>query len=300
MMDFRNRSAHGCLCCGSARLDGEPTLTSLFLSRMAWNGPPEPTIVHRCLDCDFRFHDRGLSAAEVAAYYGRYRDGNYLRERHADEPFYTAKLHRQLDAVHESRGRRERLAAILNEVAVTNCRSVIDYGGGDGVLISGLTATRKAVCDLAPHAPVAGIERLTPEEAGGDWDLAVCAQMLEHVSDPEAHMRRLLSLVRPGGHIFVEVPNEHWKSYSCRGAIRNAVLRLIARRRWSFILMDVYSTAFRVKLGFLPPFGFVPTREHLNYFSRRALEALATRAGGEVLFSLFEPEVGFAVVRRPG
>ena len=49
------------------------------------------------------------------------------------------------------------------------------------------------------------------------------------------------------------------------------------------LALDVYSTAFRVKLGVLPPFGFVPMREHVSFFTEASLGALARRVGLTVL-----------------
>ena len=48
---------------------------------------------------------------------------------------------------------------------------------------------------------------------------------------------------------------------------------------------DIVSTACRKKLGILPPFGFVPMREHLNYFTVDAISALITRAGLQVVWA---------------
>lgn len=291
-----HRGADGCLCCASRRLDSDRTLTSLFLSRTAWVGRPELTSIHRCLECDFRFYDRGLSDAEAAAFYAAYRTSDYLKNRHADEPFYTRKVHAGIEEFLHSPIRRQSLAQALASGGVSDVDAVLDYGGSDGALISDLTASRKAVFDIGGSEPIAGIERAT--ELREEWDLVICAQTLEHVTDPFATMQELLRLTRPGGAIYLEVPNEIWRRAPSPRFLKNALLRVASKSRWLLIAMDIYSTGFRIKTGVLPPLGFMPMREHLNYFTPQALAALARRAGGEVTFTGFNLTGEIVVVAR--
>jgi SAM-dependent methyltransferase len=254
----------------------------------------------RCLDCEFRFYERGLSETEAANLYAHYRSEEYQRERQKDEPFYTEKAHAGFEAFENSPLRRRSLERKLAELGIGPLDSALDYGGADGRLIAELPAKRKAVYDIAGTPPVEGVEAVRADELRNDWDLIVCAQTLEHISDPLDLVRRLLALVRPGGHLYLEVPAQLWKNKTFAGALRDGVLRLALRHRWLHIALDVYSTAFRIKAGILPPFGLVPMREHLNFFSAAALEALARRAGGEVVDCGDDPLSGIvAAVRRP-
>lgn len=296
-----HRGADGCLCCGSPRLESDQTLTSLFLSRKAWGGRPEPTWIHRCPACDFRFYDRGLSDAEAQAFYDTYRTADYLTQRHADEPFYTRQVHADIEQFLHSPARRASLAQVLVRGGVPEeISAVLDYGGSDGTLISELNAARKAVFDIGGSATMPGIEAVRAAELREEWDLVVCAQTLEHVTDPLATVQELLRLARPGGSLYLEVPNEIWKSATSPGRVKTALFRAASRWRWLFIALDLYSTGFRIKTGVLPPLGLMPMREHLNYFTPDALAALARRAGGEVVISGFDSLGGvIAIVRKP-
>ena len=292
-MWWLHRGVDGCLCCGSKRLDSDRTLTSLFLSRTAWRGRPELTSIHRCLDCDFRFYDRGLSDGEAAAYYAAYRTSDYLQNRHADEPFYTRKVHAGIEEFLHAPIRRKSLAQALGDATFD---TVLDYGGGDGTLISELRASRKAVFDIGGSAPIEGIESVA--DLREEWDLVVCAQTLEHVTDPLSTMQELMRITRPGGAIYLEVPNEIWRSAWSSRVLKRALLHVIAKSRWLFIAMDIYSTGFRIKTGVLPPLGFMPMREHLNYFTPEALAALARRAGADVTSTGFNLTGEIVVVAR--
>ena len=297
---WKDRGSGGCLCCGSTTLENEPTLTSLFLSRKAWHGPPELTRIHRCRDCDFRFYERALSDREARNLYEGYRSDDYQQDRSRDEPFYTKRVHAEIMRSEGSEERRAFFRSMLNRAGIGGkFGAVLDYGGADGRLIIDLDADRKAVYDLAGTAALDGIERVASAEPSGEWDLVVCAQTLEHVSEPISVVRQLLQLARPGGHVFLEVPLELWRRIAGPRSGREMLLRQALRRRWLHVVMDIYSTAFRLTVGVVPPFGWIPMREHVNFFSVASIEALARRSGGELVYCS-EPGANpiVAVLRR--
>lgn len=83
-------------------------------------------------------------------------------------------------------------------------------------------------------------------------DLVLCLDVLEHMADPWAMVRRLSALLRPGGRLIVSVPNiRHWK-FLWRLAVRG-----------DFTYRDA---------GLLD-------RTHLRFFVRRTAIELATCAG---------------------
>ena len=79
--DHQQRSANGCLCCGSNDLQFETQIVSGFLAARAWGGPPQLTQLVSCRACSLRFFDRGLTDSETARYYRSYRDAEYVRAR---------------------------------------------------------------------------------------------------------------------------------------------------------------------------------------------------------------------------
>lgn len=44
-------------------------------------------------------------------------------------------------------------------------------------------------------------------DAAGRYDLVICTHVLEHLEDPLRAMYRLREMVRPGGHLYIEVPD---------------------------------------------------------------------------------------------
>ena len=126
-------------------------------------------------------------------------------------------------------------------------RSVIDVGCGGGILsesmarrgarVLGIDLAR-AVLDVAElHALQSGIavayreiaaETLAAERAG-EFDLATCMEMLEHVPDPAASLAALAALVRPGGDIVVSTLNRHPRAFAVAILGAEYVARILPR-----------------------------------------------------------------------
>jgi 2-polyprenyl-3-methyl-5-hydroxy-6-metoxy-1,4-benzoquinol methylase len=51
------------------------------------------------------------------------------------------------------------------------------------------------------------IEELAPDTFGGPMDLVLTNHVLEHIVDPYEYLRRVRAVLRPGGHLFIGVPN---------------------------------------------------------------------------------------------
>jgi SAM-dependent methyltransferase len=299
MMD---RTLYGCLCCGSRRLEQTPTAISPFLASQAWGGHTEPTTLAACADCGFRFFRRGLSAAETKSYYGQYRSETYYRERHRFEPFYTRAVHDAGGRWLRSSARRLALArSLANANAPARFDAALDYGGGSGALLRDIAAARKAVFDLSPETPEAGVEEIRDiADIGVDWDLVLNAQVLEHLSDPRAAVHEMLAALRPGGHLYLEVPEQSWREPLRLSAGRARLVEFLCRHPRLYLAADVYSTAFRVKAGVLPPLGFVPMREHVNFFTLSSLAALASTSGADVVTRETNVLGALVVVARKG
>jgi SAM-dependent methyltransferase len=265
-----------CPCCASEDLWPDHTLVSPFLAGRAWGGDAEPTTLLYCRGCDFRFYRRTLTEQEMAAYYAGYRDEAYFLERHRHEPFYTRARHAAICRIGDER-RRALMAALAGANRV-DVRSVLDFGGGSGALIADLPAPRKAVYDPSGSPVLPGIQVFTDlARLEADWELVVCAQVLEHISDPGGMLRQLGACLAEGGLIYLEVPDQNWRPLPPRPT--EGFLRFLIRHDRALKLADFISTALRVTFGLLPPFGFVPMREHVNFFSLQALEMLARRHG---------------------
>lgn len=286
-MEHLKRSLKGCLCCGDSRLQAEGTVVSSFLAKRAWDGKPELTSVMFCNRCGFRFYDRGLSESEGNRYYQGYRDQSYFKDRNRHEPFYTKRAYQGDTAWMASSGRRLALARALEQAgAPKTFRAALDYGGGTGQMLLDVDAGKRAVFDVSGGRTEDGVEWIgSQEKLGSDWDLVLSCQVLEHLSDPFSSVEFIAGIMSKGGWFYAEVPDQHWSNPARNGAVRQAWLSWIVDKPLILVAADTISTAFRIKCGFLPPLGFIPMREHLNYYTEKALNALLQRAGLAVKWS---------------
>ena len=88
-----------------------------------------------------------------------------------------------------------------------------------------------------------------PQSEPGSFDAVHCAQVLEHVLEPEACVVRIADLLAPGGVAFIEVPND----------------------------FNVLQETARAKLG--KSAWWVAPDHHLNYFDADSLGGLLARHG---------------------
>jgi SAM-dependent methyltransferase len=281
-----DRSAAGCLCCGSSKLQLSATVVSPYLAYKAWGGEPELTTLATCNQCGFRFYTRDFTEVEASAYYREYRTEAYYEERHHFEPFYTRRVHTETEKWLASDARRRSLSAVLTQSgAPSTFASVLDYGGGTGALMRDLPAARKAVFEVSEVTPEGSLEHLKfADQVGTGWELVLSAQVLEHVAEPAQLVEAMVAAAKPGGFLYLEVPHQTWREPFHFRLGREAWLRFLCHHPRLLLAADVYSTAFRVKTGVLPPYGFVPMREHLNFFTLEGLEALASRMKLQIVF----------------
>lgn len=193
-----------CLICG-----GEATVFHVFPRRALLNKPlpePEPEAVADfplgyCAGCR---HVSGSYDSPLAAE-ARERVYRELYSRHAPTSLSDGQVRWQ-----------ELVAAWLLDRAPAGGR-VLEIGCHDGHLLSLLAAAGLAVegVEPSPFAVAARRRGLAVRQeffhadvfAAGSFDLVVLRHVLEHVPEPAAMVADAARLLRPGGLLYVEVPN---------------------------------------------------------------------------------------------
>jgi 2-polyprenyl-3-methyl-5-hydroxy-6-metoxy-1,4-benzoquinol methylase len=144
-------------------------------------------------------------------------------------------------------------------------RSILDVGCGEGALAASLKeagAAHVAGIELDTDAASVAGERLDSFVQGDvgavplpfepeQFDYVIFADVLEHLSDPDLVLERMLPFLRPGGRVVVSVPNMRFFM---------VLLRLIVDR-WSYTDAGIRD------------------RTHLRIFTRRTLERMLRAHG---------------------
>lgn len=144
-----------------------------------------------------------------------------------------------------------RLDYIRSRVALAGA-NVVDVGCGGGLLSEAMAraGARVTAIDLAPELlevarlhlletqlvePSLSVdylqrsaEDLADERAGG-FDVVTCMELLEHVPDPAALLQACVTLLRPGGALFVSTLNRTPRAFALAVLGAEYVLRLLPR-----------------------------------------------------------------------
>jgi len=234
------------LICGSTKAelfldDGAETLDA------AQFGSSRKVITHgrvmRCTGCGFGFRQTRSTERELADVYRQMDPGIY--EAEAVGRAKTAARH--LNIVKRYQGPPGR---------------VLDVGCASGLFLDLAQTAGWQVVGLEPSASLfekarktlAGrgeIQCKTLEEADlapASFDAVTLWDVLEHVPDPLSFMRTCRTLLKPGGHLFLNIPNLDSKEARLLGS------------RWPLLLA-----------------------EHLNYFNPSSLRLCGQKAGIEWL-----------------
>ena len=138
---------------------------------------------------------------------------------------------------------------------------VLDLGCAGGELAARIRAQGHHVTavDIAMHPDVeAKVDRFVeadldggiPETVGGEYDVILAADVLEHVRNPEQVLADARAMLRPGGRVIVSIPNfGHWYprsrvaigvfDYDRRGILDATHVRFFTRR--SFLHMATHA-----------------------------------------------------------
>jgi SAM-dependent methyltransferase len=133
------------------------------------------------------------------------------------------------------------LEGVARAVGLELSESMIEFAGTRGLHVVGKTAE-----DYAQSAPE-------------PFDSVVLNAVVEHVDDPDSLIRSVVELVRPGGIIYIDIPNEP--------SLLSLLFRLRGWLTGSAAVMELAPT--------FPPY-------HVWGFNRRSMTALLNKYGCEV------------------
>lgn len=174
-----------------------------------------------CDSCGFVYADPRLTLQEQDRLYALFRDEDFRGES-ADEYF-----DRLTSLPEEKATARWKASFVHSELRKERVRSILDVGCGGGILLYRMRSffPDARLMGLEPNAAYAEmVERRLGVEVVPDFsslglrsdgaDLALCTNVLEHVTDFRGFFAALRDLVIAGGFLFLEVP-----SVECFGVI---------------------------------------------------------------------------------
>src|ERR1700694_1185490 len=104
-----------CVICDGDIRRLKKALVAPFMATRIWSRPPFLVDIVRCKACGFVFYNPRLDSAEEGRLYVNYRSAEYVRMRHASEPWYTESFNADLASPGSYKLRRAAVAAILRQ-----------------------------------------------------------------------------------------------------------------------------------------------------------------------------------------
>ena len=164
-----------------------------------------PTVM--CDHCGLLYTNPMPTEAELGTYYEKYYRFDYQLAATAPKQKHIVKRRR------EAEGRAAQLDGLLEKGART-----LDFGAGSGEFVALMLEKGFDAHGFEPGETYAGhaIGRLGSRIRQTSWqearyeagfDLVTCFHVLEHLSTPMPALRRMADWLRPGGKLYVEVPD---------------------------------------------------------------------------------------------
>lgn len=161
-----------------------------------------------CRHCSFIQTAIPFSDEEIGRLYADYRSPSYHQQRIQYEPEYAAIAESVGYDPVEVRTRTAALSEFLRkELRTASPRTILDYGGSDGRFIPDIPGS-KFVYEISNIDPIPGVTRIKSESELGTYSLVLLAHVTEHVTHPLNLIRKLNAYVEPGGHLYIETPQE--------------------------------------------------------------------------------------------
>jgi 2-polyprenyl-3-methyl-5-hydroxy-6-metoxy-1,4-benzoquinol methylase len=170
----------------------------------------------KCSNCGHVFNSAQLNKAELRTLYQRFRDQEWRNES-PDE--YFDRITSLPAGESENHQKVELLRSLLD---LSRGGKLVDIGCGGGVLLHALrqqlpfnwnfwgveptlSYAALAARRSGAHVVCANYEKDVMEDA--PFDAATCCQVLEHVPDPRGFLAAINKDLKPGGWLYVEVPD---------------------------------------------------------------------------------------------
>lgn len=172
---------------------------------------PALTSIRVCADCGFVGPEMYFSRELLQSLYQDYRLDSYNQERCKYEPYYQHIQHLVGKDDRELAARLGNIEKLLkNYVDIDQFDYVLDWGGGEGRFIPGcLVEKRVFILDVSDE-PLANenFTRINEPDPGILFDFIQVCHVLEHVSSPNEFVKEIVKYLKPGGVLYIEVPQD--------------------------------------------------------------------------------------------
>lgn len=164
----------------------------------------------KCDSCELVFATPIPTEDELIKYYGSYWDGSVAISTPSTRRYYMAQS-------------MSRIKYLAKHKIIANKMDVLDIGAGLGLFHKAMSNENINHKYTAIEVDAVQFEQLkksnieecykTLEELPSDrkYDLVILSHVLEHMSAPHQFLENIMAHIKPGGYLFVELPNSDYR-----------------------------------------------------------------------------------------
>ena len=116
--------------------------------------------------------------------------------------------------------------AWMNDYIADDAR-VVEFGAGAGFSKEFINAADFILTDFATHPWIDVLaDAMDPPFRDGSMDVVICSNMLHHLASPVRFLRRISSVLKPGGYMLIQDVHA--------SLLMRALLRLMRHEGWSY------------------------------------------------------------------
>jgi hypothetical protein len=269
----------------------------------------EVSCLMKCDDCGLVYFSKSFSDAELRRMYSGYRGSEYQRRRARYEPWYSEKINNAIG--HSSdvlTVRLQHLESLLSDALTRNLKKVspptrvLDVGGDEGQFIPRIDSIiEKAVLEVSGVRPVDGARVFTSwsEAANFSPDMIMMCHVLEHVESARENVENALSILQPGGLLYIEIPLDRPSNIGrvFSRPVYMGYTRVICKVPLLFVVADLLSLVSRRFFGRPVPGSVMKQNEHINFFDGATIASVVEVLGFELLReSVYKPSSGVSIL----
>ena len=259
-----------CLLCSSDKLEQYPAKFAEFISKRVFNGNNKEFKLCRCKDCGFAFYSYRFTENENCQLYKNYRNEDYQKLRQSCESWYTEQVNFALgNDKSEIIGRRKMLLNILKKYIpnISDINTILDFGGDRGQLVADLLQNTKSyVYEISEPEVENNVSLIS------DWkdskitkfDLIICAQVMEHVSNPIKVLQIMKDHLADNGYLYIDVP--YYSPFNNSNPLDN--IRYKLNKIFKLNKLKIYNM-----------------HEHINFFTIKSLANMLINNNFSILYS---------------
>ena len=213
-----------CPCCGhDSVIVGSVTLCAFVAERMTNTVQLDDwlTEAQQCEACGFLNTRMRFTDEQMQRYYHDYmliqpkdgrQIGDYVFHRRRNEGadwFGLVELYNHPGWFAARKQAVFDTMKLVPDFQISEMKTVVDYGGDLGQYMPDeFKDADRYVVEVEPRKLVDGVKQISSPDQAAPADLLICCHTLEHVSWPRELLADMKRYVKPGGLLYLEVPNE--------------------------------------------------------------------------------------------